>query len=585
MPPEKMILGIYHPANGVGHDSSVALIDMKGRILAAHSEERFSRIKMDGGFPFRAMEQLRKMIPFGPENLEAVAIPYWDMAEKGAEAARIAAKCLNPVFGKTWFEYRSGDVFQKEMEQLGAYRYLDKYMEQVRGVQAKDKRPALGSWQDFLKHEGLESVPLVRVDHHIAHVAGAYFTAGWPEALVITADGAGAMKSGMVAVCSGGKIKVIARTFLPHSPGRFWEIITHVCGFHHHKHGGKITGLAASGNKNAACYEIMKKALWQSGLEVRSDLHPAKLAEALKDVPREDIAATAQRRLEEVLTGLAAEAVGETGIGRIALAGGVFGNVLLNQKIRELPGVKDLYIFPAMGDEGLAAGAALWALSRRTNLAPYRFDDVYCGPGYSDAETLAALREAGLKYEKLNEEEMINRVVDDIVAHKVVAYFDGRMEFGPRALGHRTILYATTDASVNQWLNDRLHRSEFMPFAPVTLAEKAAECYEGIPDNHYPAQFMTLTYQCTADMKKKSPAVVHLDGTARPQLVSEKHGRYYKILKEYHRRTGIASLVNTSFNMHEEPIVATPEDAVRAFLDGGLDVLVLGDYRVEASKK
>ncbi len=580
----KLVLGIYHPAFGAGHDSAVSLLDEDGNIMAAQSEERFSRIKMDGGYPFRSFEALKKIIPFTPDDIAAAAIPYWGTLEKLREVHRMGMECLKPSFSDSWLQFRMGDPFQKEMGALGAYKYLEKYMQEVRGVQKKDGRPQLAGWKDFLKYCGVADKPLVRVDHHVAHVAGAYFTSGWEEALVITADGAGAMKSGLVAVCSGGKIDVIERSFLPNSPGRFWEVITHLCGFNHHKHGGKITGLAASGNKNAPCYQAMKKWMWQDGMTVGTNLRPAKMAEALKNVPREDIAACAQRLLEEVLCGVAQKAVRRTKIKKIALAGGVFANVLLNQKIFELPEVEDVYIYPAMGDEGLAAGAALWAVSRRKKLLPRRLENVYLGPEYTEAEVEDALKASGLKYEKLDEEQMIQAAADALTAHKVVAFFDGRMEFGPRALGHRSILYAATDASVNQWLNDRLHRSEFMPFAPVTLSEKAGECYENMPADHYPAQFMTLTYQCTPAMKKQSPAVVHLDGTARPQLISPRHGRYYRILKEYERRTGIPTLVNTSFNMHEEPIVAAPGDAIRAFCDGGLDVLFLGRFVVRSPK-
>jgi carbamoyltransferase len=156
------------------------------------------------------------------------------------------------------------------------------------------------------------------------------------------------------------------------------------------------------------------------------------------------------------------------------------------------------------------------------------------------------------------------------------------MEFGPRALGNRSILYPATDTSVNDWLNKQLGRNEFMPFAPVTLAEHASECYVNTEGAEFTSQFMTVTFECTEKMKRQSPAVVHVDGTARPQLISELiNPRYYKILDEYHSRTGIPSLINTSFNMHEEPIVCSPGDAIRAFLQAGLDCLAIGDYLVE----
>jgi carbamoyltransferase len=180
--------------------------------------------------------------------------------------------------------------------------------------------------------------------------------------------------------------------------------------------------------------------------------------------------------------------------------------------------------------------------------------------------------------------EDIEREVATLLAQgKVVAHFNGRMEFGPRALGNRSILYSTTDQTVNDWLNKRLNRTEFMPFAPITIADEAKHCYLNLSGAEFTSQFMTITFDCTDRMKNESPAVVHVDGTARPQLVNrEINPRCYRILRHYQELTGIPSLVNTSFNMHEEPIVCTPADAIRAFLDGHLDYLAIGDFLVGA---
>jgi carbamoyltransferase len=204
------------------------------------------------------------------------------------------------------------------------------------------------------------------------------------------------------------------------------------------------------------------------------------------------------------------------------------------------------------------------------------------GPEYSEREIEAALEQEGVAYQRYAEPELAETVADLLSPGKVVAVFRGRMEFGPRALGHRTILYQTTDPTVNDWLNKRLKRTEFMPFAPVTLEEHADKCYEGISSRRYAARFMTITCDCTSWMKQVSPAVVHLDGTARPQLVSrEGDPFYYDVLSRYYQKTGIPSLINTSFNMHEEPIVCTPQDAIRAFLQGHLDNLVIGPFLVD----
>jgi carbamoyltransferase len=422
----------------------------------------------------------------------------------------------------------------------------------------------------------------VRVDHHVAHAAGAYYTGDRDPSLVITCDGVGALKSGIVAAGRAGRLDVIARTFYPHSPGEFWEVLTVICGFHHMKHGGKIAGLAAHGNRDAPCYGTMREIFDLDGLTIRTKLDPRRLARALADVPREDIAATAQRRLEEVVPVLIARAARRTGLRSVALAGGVFANVRLNQAIAALDEIDHVWVFPAMGDEGLGLGAALVAAARRAPLVPFRLPDVYLGTEFAEPEMRRALEAESLPADRLPDTLLAARLADRLAAGQIVAVCRGRMEFGPRALGHRTILYQATDPTVNDWLNERLRRTEFMPFAPVTLAEHADRCYLGLNDCRYAAEFMTITCDCTPWMREVSPAVVHLDGTARPQILRrETEPFYHDVVSEYHRRTGIPTLVNTSFNMHEEPIVCTPADAVRAFVHGHLDALALGPFLVE----
>jgi carbamoyltransferase len=189
----------------------------------------------------------------------------------------------------------------------------------------------------------------------------------------------------------------------------------------------------------------------------------------------------------------------------------------------------------------------------------------------------AALNDAGLRFDRHHDIELeIARLIAD---NQVVGRFDGRMEYGPRALGNRSILYPAQDPDVNQWLNHRLGRTEFMPFAPATLYEDRHENYLHIDGAEFTAQFMTITFDCTPSMKEQCPAAVHVDGTARPQLVSEtSNPSFYRVLSEYKRLTGVSSVINTSFNMHEEPIVCSPEDAIRAFVDGRLDYLAIGPF-------
>ncbi len=204
---------------------------------------------------------------------------------------------------------------------------------------------------------------------------------------------------------------------------------------------------------------------------------------------------------------------------------------------------------------------------------------MFLGPGFSEDEIVAALKRAQLPFTHYSVIEP--KLAMLLAAGKVVARFDGRMEYGPRALGNRSILYHAKEPAVNQWLNQRLGRTEFMPFAPATLAEKRADCYLNTCGGEYAAEFMTLTFDCTDEMKRDSPAAVHVDGTARPQLVTpQSNPGFHRILNEYYKLTGIPTLINTSFNMHEEPIVCSPDDAIRAFLQGNLDYLAIGSFLV-----
>jgi carbamoyltransferase len=258
----------------------------------------------------------------------------------------------------------------------------------------------------------------------------------------------------------------------------------------------------------------------------------------------------------------------------------LFSNVRINQKVHEMPEVERCFVHPGMSDCGMGVGAALAAYYDR-DPRPWVntrcLEDVYLGPAYSDREIEAALAGADVDFWQPNDLE--GDIARLLAQGAVVAHFDGRMEYGPRALGNRSILYQPTDPSVNDWLNEALVRTEFMPFAPSTLAEEADRCFRGVAGAERTARFMTITFDCTEWMKQRCPGVVHVDGTARPQLVRrEDNPRYYRIIEAYRQLTGLPSIINTSFNMHEEPIVCSPEDAIRAFKLGHLDYLAIGGF-------
>ena len=421
----------------------------------------------------------------------------------------------------------------------------------------------------------------VRVEHQLSHAASAYYTSGMERALIVTTDLYGDGLTCSINIGSPKGIERVGEVKFPHSLGLFYAQVTRALGFKPSRHEGKIVGLAAFGDKNVLFDNVYKKfEITETGFKYISAWDKTYCQNLVKDYSKEDIAAAYQAVLEKVLVDRVEKYVKKYKTENICLAGGVMANVKLNQRIFEIDGVKNIYVFPNMGDGGTGAGAALWlSHQHQKDAVSPKISDVYLGPSYSDDEIKQEIDKKNLPCEYI---ENIEREIATLLSkNKVVARFNGRMEYGPRSLGNRSILYPAVDPDVNNWLNKRLGRTEFMPFAPATLYEYGEKCYKNISGAEHAATFMTITLDCTDYMKETSPAAVHVDGTARPQLVTEEiNPSYYKILKEYHKITTIPSIINTSYNMHEEPIVCTPEDAVRAFLDGKLEYLAIGNYLV-----
>lgn len=263
-------------------------------------------------------------------------------------------------------------------------------------------------------------------------------------------------------------------------------------------------------------------------------------------------------------------------------------NVKLNQRIYELNSVEKIFVHKNIGDGGLSLGAALDCYADERSLSPTLLEDVYLGPSFdrSAVDTAIELVDLGPEYEvtRFNDrDELAERVGSRLADGSVVSVFTDQMEYGPRALGNRSILYQLTDETAISWLNQRLDRTEFMPFAPVTLRERADECYAGYDRESCPAaDFMTITFECSPTMQERSPGVVHVDGTARPQIIDQSVNPFYhRVLVEYEARTGIPTLINTSFNIHEEPIVRNPTEALQSYKLTGSEALVLEDVLVE----
>jgi carbamoyltransferase len=561
---------------------SSAAILKDGQILSAIAEERLCRMKMASGMPRQAIKQVMADAGITAKDIDMVAV-----------AQRVSVFEPEPIPWNGWFDSKHAGKprpFEKISGALapvvGYVPFAQKAHHQIKDILSRKR---LAQIPELLEKEYSIAAPVKYYDHHFCHATSAYYTSNYDRALVVTLDGGGDGLSGSVYQSENGRLIRLSAVDSFNSLGNFYSYITHLCGFKAESHEGKITGLAALGKpayidilREFVSYENPGQIQYTVPMYHRSALK--QIASRLPaDFEKADLAASVQLLLEEIGIEFIRYWLQQTGIRSIAVAGGVFSNVKFNQRVHELDEVDNFFVHPAMDDSGLAVGGAFAALADEPGADPLRLlqrlKNVYFGTSYGDDEIRESVEAFG--FESTYESNITDVVAKLLAEGRVVARFTGRMEYGPRALGHRSILYQTTDPSINDWLNAHLLRTEFMPFAPATLQEYADECYDGLDGVRDSARYMTITFNCTERMREQSPGVVHVDGTARPQLLDpETAPDFYKIAVAYHQLTGIPSLINTSFNMHGEPIVCTPEDALRSFNEGKLDYLAIGNWLV-----
>ncbi len=565
------ILGISDGMTG-----GAALIE-DSQILYAIHEERLIRAKMATGFPQAAIDLVLTDTQTQPSDIDGIAIATINEVYRAQAIAYDGWLLREQAPLKEALLSLSSGVNQV----FGASPILQKSYYKLKSILGQSRRQIL---QQRLRQDWGFTCPIQFMEHHFAHACSAYFTSGLTDATVITMDGAGDNISSRVYAVQHGKFQPLQTVSSFDSLGNYYAYITHLCGFKAQKHEGKITGLAAYGQPIYADllqqfidYETGQtrnkgQVFYWSAVRALQQVLP-------KDVKREDLASSMQQVLERVGCAYIEHWVAQTGCGALALAGGIFANVKFNQKIHELSTVDSVFVHPGMGDEGLAVGAALAYGAKQPGALPAAvpLTDVYLGPSYGDSQIEQAIAAAGLNAEYCPDIE--SKVAALLAQGAVIARFNGRMEYGPRALGNRSILYQPTDCTVNTWLNQHLNRTEFMPFAPAVLIDFAAQCFQTVQGAEHAARFMTITFDCTDWMKQHCPAVVHVDGTARPQFIDPvTNPSFYRIVNHYRKLTGLPCVINTSFNMHEEPIVCSPDDAIRGFIAGNLSYLAIGSY-------
>jgi carbamoyltransferase len=568
-----------------GQASGAAIIE-DGRILAAINEERIARIKLARGFPWQSIHEVLRLTNTGPREVDAVAVAQIDMEFREQVAD-----------WPGWFEARRSDInlhskFFRVASRFGGLapkvRGLSWAYYALRTPVYRRRRRRI---REILAQEFGLHAPVHFVHHHYAHAASAYFTSNFEDALVVSMDGGGDGHSAQVYSVRGGRFERLHAADSYDSLGNYYAYVTALCGFKAKRHEGKVTGLAARG---VPTYRHVLEAMiaCEDGRLVNRG--QVLFDEALETMRRrlpdswtvQDLAASIQAVAEDVACRYTGHWLSKSGHSQVALAGGLFANVRVNETIHGSPGVTSTFVHPGMSDEGLAVGAGLaidaeYRQRQGRTYEPRELDTVYLGNEYDSREIADAIAQAGLEAVE-HSGDLEREVARKLAEGHVVARFSGRMEYGPRALGNRSILYQPGDPSVNDWLNELLRRTEFMPFAPAVLAEQADRLFVGAEGARDTARFMTITFHCTPWMAERCGGVVHVDDTARPQLVRRgDNASYYRIIEEYERLTSVPALINTSFNVHEEPIVRSPHDAIRAFLDSALDYLAIGPILVK----
>jgi carbamoyltransferase len=593
------------------HDSAAAVLK-DGEIVAAAQEERFSRIKNDPAFPAAAIRYCLSESGIGMDELDAVV--FYDKPFLKFERLLETYYAYAPA---GWLSFlRAMPVWIKEKLFLKKilYRELGKIGERAKKGQRSKKRPLL-----------------LFPEHHLSHAASAYYPSAFNEAAILTLDGVGEWATVSISKGEGKRITIMKELDFPHSLGLLYSAFTYYCGFAVNSGEYKLMGLAPYGDRNGEDCRRMVELITTKLVDVREDgsifLHQEyfdyatgsrmvrdRAWESLfgfgrraEDGPLEqrycDMALAIQEVTEEIVLRLASEAKRITGLDKLCMAGGVALNCVANGRLQALGLFSDIFIQPAAGDAGGALGAAYAAhhiyfdMDRKEELPfPDGMKGSYLGPEFGETDILPVARKYGLVWSKMDGlASLVEETARLIAGGHVIGWFQGRMEFGPRALGCRSILADPRNPEMQKKLNLSIkNREGFRPFAPAVLAEAVQEYFEGEGPSPYmllvrqvkksrqlglPADYATRSWVDKLYYQRSDlPAITHVDYSARIQTVDRQtNPRFWQLLNAFREQTGCSVLINTSFNVRDEPIVHTPEDAIRCFLQTQMDYLVMGD--------
>jgi carbamoyltransferase len=553
-----------------GHDATAAVFQ-DYELLAAVQLERLTRYKGDGReHPDLAINEVLSIAGATRKDVDAA----------GFSRTEFPTEFYRVIRGVRWFREKYRKYIEGNTRRYMPPEFLRNNTTLIDGIIDIPKFRRASGFRD--------NAQVFFYNHHEAHALAPLFYTDWDNALLVTADAGGDtvnyshrhFADGTLTTVYGGEECLL--TALPiDSIGYAYMAMTAALGFIPMRHEGKLTGLAGYGRPVVAD-KIAARFMVDDNGRVHTDFHDRHevdnfIAGLAAIVNREDASASIQQVLEDIMLRSIARLLERHPARHLGLAGGVFANVRLNRVLAEQLPIDEIFIYPAMGDEGMPAGGALCYLLQRDGLQRWlkhrhRLRDVYLGRDYTGAIDDALKASPAVV---VTAEPPVEGAARRLNAGLLGAIYTGRMEYGPRALGARSILANPSRRETHDLLNKRLSRSEFMPFAPVIAAEKAAAVFEIGAVNSYACRFMTITCNVKPQWRERIAAVVHIDGSARPQTIErEVNPLYYDILTAFERENGLPVLVNTSFNVHEEPIVNKPSECIKALVDGRIDFVV-----------
>jgi len=565
---------IYTLAINDGHDASIALLE-NGKIIFAVEEERFRNLKHYSGVPIQSLYFLFNYIPIKPEDINLIAVVS-------------LVRTYNPSEVTVPFYINIYSRFAKLIQIKPINKITNKILRRLR--KQKDLLK-------ILKNLDLQDKPIVFIEHHHAHAASAYRNSLWDKnekVLIFTADAAGDGLSATISIGYKNKIRRIAESNFFNSLGRFYTEVTGYLGMKRDNDEYKLMGLAPYGNYKYSINAIRNiiQLNDKNPLEFKNKTYHWMYAMAqylqkqLKEHRFDNVAAATQKHLENLLVKWIKNAIDKTNIHKIAMSGGVFLNVKANKKIRELKEVNEMFIYPAAGDGGTAAGAGLEAYyhyCKIKNLKYFKYPlkEIYYGPEYDNSVVEIYLEKYKVKYNYEKIEKIEDYIAENIAKGKILACLSGRMEWGPRALGNRSILADPRDTKIIKRINEMIkHRTWWMPFAPTILYERA-EDYLIHPTN---APYMIDAFDTTSKRDEIKAAIHPYDGTCRPQILEKDWNQsYYRLISKFQDITGVGAILNTSFNLHGYPIVCSPRNALWVLDNSKLDGVAIGNFII--SKK